>query len=147
MFLVFRCFFLSVCLLQIGCGDSPFLKDDAPIPKPPVQNGEALFFSKSKMRMEFFWRQGPHIGEESKILLVLTDDNGRPAASSSQFSVKIDMPEMSHDNWPVKVSPIGVGVYELTEMFFTMEGLWVIQFQMKDVSGKLIEEVKWSLQL
>ena len=136
-------------ILFTGCGDSPFLSDES----QPVVRGDHLLdsdlsFAQSEIRIKVFWRVGPLIGDESQLLLVLHDKNGRPASVKGKLDLMLWMPTMGHGSFPVKVSEIGMGIYEAKDVFFTMPGLWDIHFQIKELgTDQIIEDFKWPLNL
>ena len=139
---------LVIFFLLYSCGKSPFLDD--------IKNGDntkglstlegGLHFKDSDYKLDAFWRTGPLLFDESKILVLVTNKQGSPINFSNEFRTKLWMPGMGHGSYPITVSNIAIGIYELSEVYFTMPGLWDIHFQHFD-GDKLIEEVKWSLDL
>ncbi|MBT4762297.1 MAG: FixH family protein [Bdellovibrionaceae bacterium] len=137
-----------------GCGDSPFLnksknddKNDKYSKNQKIDSSHSeVIFSKSQLKLKKFWRLGPQISKESKVLLVLTDEDGRPTETAYELKVMLWMPSMGHGSFPIHVENFGEGIYELSEVFFTMEGYWDIHFQLYD-KDTLVEEVKWGLNL
>lgn len=140
---------ITLSFLLAGCGDSPFL-DDSKSDNQAQKNIEdlqaKLFFKKNNLRLDFYWSQAPVIADESKILLILVNELGTPADPEGKLSSKIWMPSMGHGSYPISVTRLRTGVYELSEIFFTMEGYWDIHFQIYK-AGELSEEVRWGIEL
>jgi hypothetical protein len=145
-----NCLVLFFCLLLLSCGKSPFLPGDLQ-PSQKIQGTfqaqtSKLQFVESKFIITPYWKSGPLIGDESKLLLILTDAQATPVDAPDEFKLMLWMPSMGHGSYPVVVNRLGVGIYEASEVYFTMEGDWDIHFQFWQ-SGNLSEEVKWSLIL
>lgn len=140
---------LSALFLFTSCGDSPFLNDEAP---PSESIGKtraldsALLFPISRFSVKTFWRQGPSISTESKLLILISNVDGIPSSLKESLIIKLWMPTMGHGSFPVKVTRIGEGVYELSEIYFTMNGIWDIHFQRSN-DEEILEEIKWQLKL
>jgi hypothetical protein len=147
MKILIKIFLLSVFLCS--CGDSPFLNDEsAPSANQSIVRSlnSSLVFPISKYQIEMFWRQGPLVSKESKILLIVTDQDSTPINLDGNLQVKLWMPTMGHGSFPVKINNTGNGTYELSDVFFTMDGIWDIHFQrIKD--SNMLEEIKWQLKL
>lgn len=143
---------LLTLILLPSCGDSPFLEDDS-TPTEGVNSTQALgselnlALTKSQLSFNYYWQTGPHIGNESKLLIIISDKDGRPADPEKEFSVMIWMPTMGHGSFPISVSKVQQGIYEAKEIFFTMPGLWDIHFQLLNEGNSLDEEVLTSLTL
>lgn len=54
--------------------------------------------------------------------------------------VQLFMPSMGHGSSPTQVQKISVGIYKVTNVYFSMPGNWDIRIQLKDGS-KVIEQV------
>jgi len=139
--------FLCILLFLLGCGESPFINKEVPNEvrgTPSIEN--ELVFPQKKIILKTYWKDGPYISDESKLLLVLLDENGRPFDPTIKFQVMLWMPTMGHGSFPVKIKKVSQGVYEAVEMFFTMGGYWDIHFQLIE-NDKIQDEVKWGLEL
>ena len=78
--------------------------------------------------------------------ILLLNSDGSSVSTNNDLRIKLWMPTMGHGSFPVEVRQIAFGVYEVSDIFFTMPGLWDIHFQIYE-NGNYIEEVKWSLDL
>lgn len=142
--------FFSLWLMVLGgCGDSPFLKEGK-APENPVAQAEGLglglVFNDLKITIRPYWRVGPRVGDECKLLIVLVDEAGTPLTDEIELELMLWMPSMGHGSFPITTRKVGDGLYESTEIFFTMPGDWDVHFQIKD-GENLLDEVKWSFIL
>jgi hypothetical protein len=133
----------------LSCGRSPFTNKDYQ-PNSTIQSNNtlegAIVFGQADVVIRPYWRVGPVVGDECKLLLVLSDKQGHPKNPPNNFSIFLWMPTMGHASYPVTLNRIADGVYEANDIYFTMDGLWQIHFELSD-QGRMIEEVKWSLTL
>lgn len=135
-------------VLLTSCGDSPFLEDENQRVQG-VQGTDSLrgqLFISENIQVSPYWALGPSVATESKITFLLLDKNGAPLNEQKDIRVKLWMPTMGHGSFPVKVTFHGLGMYQATDVFFTMPGYWDIHFQIFE-EGSLTQELKWPLNL
>lgn len=139
---------LIFLLLLSSCGDSPFLKDKLSLDSVERVQGisEELFFKNTEVSIKTFWKQGPFVGDESRMLILFFDKNGLSTSTNLDFRVMLWMPTMGHGSFPITISKISDGIYEANEMFLTMPGYWEIHFQLFE-NTTLKDEIKWGLEL
>ena len=140
-------FILIVLFLLNSCGDSPFLDDlteDNNKLNPLEVRTSDLIFKSLEMEGKLFWRNGPILFDESSLLFILTE-RGIPKNASLKVWLWMPDPSMNHGSWPIQIEKISEGVYELKELFFTMEGRWDIHFEVS--KNGVTEELIWSLDL
>lgn len=133
--------------LLFSCGDSPFLEDDI---KEEGFIGTRSLNTKlsfeNGLRINPFWAVGPEVASESKITFLLLDKDERPVTQNLDIRVKLWMPTMGHGSFPVQVTNLGHGLYQASDVFFTMPGYWDIHFQIFE-EGRMKSEIKWPLDL
>ena len=134
-----------VLFLLIGCGESPFLNDEGELRDVQAVESE-LYLKESEVSVNAFWQDGPYVGDESTILIILQGRNGMTYKEEISFGIKLWMPGMGHGSFPVTLEKIADGIFLASEVFFTMPGYWDIHFQVF-VGESLKEEVKWGLEL
>ena|GEM_PF-655190 len=129
-----------------SCGDSPFLEDEE---GQEVQGTNLLsqqLSLNSGIQISPYWASGPTIASESKISFLILDKDSRPINEQLDIRVKLWMPTMGHGSFPVTIKYHGLGLYQATDVFFTMPGYWDIHFQLFE-NGVFVEELKWPLEL
>lgn len=146
---------LSFCLallLVIGCGDSPFVNKKVSTArysdKTKPSTEEVWRFEKAQLNVNLYWRSGPIIGAESKLLVVITDNQGTPVSPEANLHLYLWMPKMTppHGTFPFTIKEIAPGVFEITKMYFTMAGYWDLHIQLTSDS-QVLEEIKWPIEL
>lgn len=136
-------------LFLVSCGNSPFLDD----PKEGVvrvqtqRQKEKIFFKSEGLNINFYFKTPVLIGEEVKVLILFTNNEGILTAPESNLNLKLWMPNMGHGSFPTSVYKISEGVYEIKEIFFTMPGRWNLHFQLLLNNEDVKEEVLWAIDL
>lgn len=144
--------FLSLLLIILlgGCGDSPFLKTNSATNTriSKRQSSDKLQLLDGAITINMFWREGPKLGGESKLLLVLTDIEGRPYTPPYELFLKLWMPKMSppHGSAKIRINELSPGVYEASFIYFTMPGYWDLHIQLRKNKNVLME-VLWNITL
>jgi len=137
---------LLLLIFLNSCGDSPFLEEKEGTPLiagEQLQSGLSLPGGLYNFTPK--WRSGPNIGSESKIQILVTNSEDRPTSIEGDFTLMLWMPTMGHGSFPVTVEEVGVGLYEASQVFFTMPGYWDIHFQV--TNGDDMQEVLWGFTL
>ena len=80
--------------LLIGCGESPFLDDSGELRGVQAVQSE-LYLKESEASVNAFWQDGPYVGDESKLLIILQASNGMTYKEEISFGVKLWMPGMA----------------------------------------------------
>lgn len=135
--------------ILFSCGDSPFTETQtAPDSVRGYQQlASDIFFTTEDINVSVYWRSGPVVGDECKLLVVMTDRENRPVSPSKRFHLMLWMPTMGHGSFPITVKETSLGVFEATEVFFTMPGYWDLHFQLLDENNDVFDEVKWGMTL
>ncbi len=136
--------YINVIFLLSSCGDSLFLEDQVRKLPGDLKSIEGnLEFLGSDVMVDVLWRQGPVVLEESKLLVILKSNKN---LEDFTIEAKIWMPSMNHGSYPIKVTKLAAGVFELSDIFFTMKGDWDLELKLLHKT-LFIEETKWSLDL
>lgn len=132
--------------LLTSCGKSPFtgsLSD-------PFRGDDSL---ETKLRFETEaltitreWNKGPLLYDSSKITISFLDTAGNRADPVGSFKAYLWMPNMGHGSYPITITKVAVGIYELTDVYFTMGGLWDFHLQLEE-NGNIYDSVSWPLTL
>ena len=102
-----------------------------------------LKFAQGSIHAHAKWTQGPRTPDESTLHLEWkkgTDHS--PVEPPGTFSVKLYMPTMKHGSSPTQMQRVLdakgqplVGVYNVSNIYFTMGGDWDVQIALKSPSG------------
>ena len=143
----------AICLMaNAACGFSPLLNHTYPVRHPEsvaIQSEDSLTckmeFQSGSLCADFIWVKEPNGSDEGSMKVYFWEKN-QPGTYADrgalQLGVKLWMPDMGHGSQKVKVEQVLKGVYDATEIMFVMGGVWEIQFQLKDGSGKVLEVQK-----
>lgn len=129
--------FGSLVFWSVGCARPQYIQ------KPQgdgisLQSQDSLTtqFANSELMGSVKWILIPTESENgSFILRVFKQDavDGFPILQdlSDNPKIKLWMPSMNHGSTPVTVNRVGVGTYEVTNVFFIMPGQWEILIKIK----------------
>ena len=141
--------FFSVVLLSAflsGCLQSPLLNHavaNEGDESAEAKKGSALVFPQQELSASITWIKEPADEEAGSFTLrfwstKLGTEQGPYVDPGHVVAVKLWMPSMGHGSSPVKVEQIKdqaggavAGVYEATDVFFSMGGKWEIWVQLK----------------
>ncbi len=151
-----------ILFLLVSCGNSPFLNEkDVSGEKQSIKYNGIVSFEKinrnardsrnndislTHYKIDGIWQVGPDLNTENRLIIVLSDIEGNRVDLPLEFNIYLWMPGMGHGSFPISINKISVGVYELTEVFFTMGGYWDLHIGLKD-GEHLIDELKWPINL
>ncbi len=126
---------LLIFLLLLSCGRSPFEKNTDITGSDPLKSEEKVEFTFYKAK-EFL------LLEENRFLAIFTENN-KLLSDEFTLKAKLWMPTMNHGSYPITIKKLSPGVFQLEEVFFTMEGLWDLHLEIYK-NDKLYAELKWS---
>ena len=135
-------------LFVLSCGKSPFL---AGSPLKNIIGGadglkEELRFETDGLSIERKWETGPTLYNSSKITILLKDSAGNLRDPQASFLAYLWMPNMNHGSFPITITRVATGTYELDDVYFTMNGVWDFHLQLAE-RGNIYDEVSWRITL
>lgn len=148
----------------LSCGKSPFLNEESSNSKgngsqtafqsnfsltnatrsTRDSRGQSIF--SQKYLVKGFWQVGPSVGNENKLTIMLIDQGGEYVDLPLEWDIYLWMPGMGHGSFPITVTKLSTGIYQLTEVFFTMDGYWDLHLGLRDEES-LVDEVRWPIDL
>ncbi len=138
-------FIFSLLLLVASCGKSPLLK-----PKETLTTGisgleVAKNFKTTNQNLSINWLSPINSIDEGRALLIVKQ-NEMAVDLTNQFSVFLWMPTMGHGSSPIKIKKLATGIYQLSEIYFIMDGFWQLKVQLKN-GASLLDEVNFEYNL
>lgn len=140
--------FFIIFLVLAACGKSPFIDEHNDVQVTQnVQGLEAqIRLSSLQLTVGKQWIIPPVVSNESRLLLNFFNDQAQLIDFDGNLKVYLWMPSMGHGSFPVSIERIGRGVYQITDIFFTMPGDWDIHIEVEK-DGIKVDEYIWSLVL
>lgn len=129
----------SFLLLLLSCGKSPLLlkKNN----ETSIINGleSNKSFKTTNHSLILNWLSPINITDEGHALLIVKKNN---VASDlpGEFKIFLWMPTMGHGSSPIAIKKLGTGLYDLSRVYFTMDGLWQLRIQLKSGTTVLEEQ-------
>ncbi len=155
--------FLVTSSLLTACGQSPLLNhvealspgaSDQKLNQSPRQQTPCdVQFTNLEICGRLTWISGPQIGDDSPFTVAFFAQGGSTADSETatelpgNLKIQLWMPSMGHGSAAVKITSLGNGVYQVTNVQFLMAGDWDIRFWVQDTSGKRLDSTKIELSL
>jgi len=139
-------FLLLFLFTLISCGKSPLLMKK---PAEEIQGQNALEserkFSTSAHQLSITWLSPINSTDVGHFLLISKKDK---IASDLPVipTVFLWMPSMGHGSSPVTIKKLGVGVYDISDVYFIMDGDWHIKIQLR-MGSQILDELYFSYNL
>lgn len=95
-------------------------------------NVDHLSFADGKIQALVSWKVGPHVEQESNMIVEFKVDEG---VYPRELKAVLFMPDMGHGSSPTKVEKISDSSFKVSRMYFTMPGLWEIRLTIKNEHG------------
>jgi hypothetical protein len=102
-------------------------------------------FEVTGHKLDLTWLSPINSNEVGHFLLI-AKKNDIASDLPPGFSIFLWMPSMGHGSSPVTISRLGAGIYEVTKVYFIMDGEWQIRIQLKD-GANLLEEINFTYNL
>lgn len=101
-----------------------------------------LVFAGGAIHVHATWTAGPQTPEESVLKLEWRNANSHQPMDPGAFEVSLWMPSMGHGSAPTRISRTRdaegntlVGVYEVSNIYFTMGGDWEVRVTLTHADG------------
>ena len=137
--LLFLLTLLSISLIA-SCGKSPLQLKKS---NDEVQANNGLSISKkftsTGHSIDLVWLS-PRNSTDVAHFLMIAKQNNLASDLPLDFSLFLWMPSMGHGSSPVTLKKIATGVYDISDVYFIMDGDWQIRVQLKNAST-IIEEM------
>lgn len=131
-----RAVFASLFILSVSVASSAHVGHRHP-------GGTHLTFADGAIHAHAVWEQGPRSRSES--ILRIEWKNGHdhsPTEPPGEFKVSLWMPDHGHGSAPTRIHRIPgddgeplVGVYRVSNIYFTMGGKWDVNVTLKTANG------------
>lgn len=137
-FILLSCFFLTV-----SCGKSPLLLKKSNQEAQGQNNFEtAKNFQSTGHQVDLTWLSPLNSTAPGHFLLI-TKKNGSMTDLPVGFSVFLWMPSMGHGSSPVTIKKLDTGIYDVSDVYFIMDGDWQIRIQLKN-NETILEELNFT---
>lgn len=137
---------LFVVLIFTSCGRSPLLKELSK-ENGNLQAMETLRkFNTTSQNIQLNWITGINTNEEGKAIIILTKNGAVYDDSTYSLGAYLWMKSMGHGSSPVVITKLANGVYQISELYFSMPGDWQLHLTLNKNNSKL-EDVEYNYNL
>lgn len=140
-------FILLICLfIAASCGKSPLLLKK-PNQEVPGQNKieSAKTFLITGQQVNLTWLSPLNSSIPGHFLLI-TKKNETMCDLPAGFSVFLWMSSMGHGSGPVTIKKLDTGIYDVSDVYFIMDGEWQIRIQLKN-NETILEELNYTYNI
>lgn len=132
--------------LIFSCGKSPLLKEKIGSDQKIEAMEADRFFKTTNHQIKLIWSTPKSTLTEGKAIIILLKNGSPTALENIQFDAYIWMKSMGHGSSPIVIKDLGNGVYELSEIYFTMPGDWQLHLTLKN-GNSVIEDIEYAYEL
>lgn len=122
---------LTFIFVLTACGKSPLLMQKETSVSGSSGISSAKTLSKLGLALSVQWLS-PLSSEQEAHALVIVKKADVVADLPENFSIFLWMPSMGHGSSPITVKKLATGLYELTNVYFIMDGAWELKVQIKN---------------
>ena len=130
--------------LLFSCAKSNYVTtDDLQKQLDAVSGNSNLQFEEEKLFLTMKWEVFPTEESLGSFIMKFHDRDNPDILISPLLTpaVILWMPSMGHGSSPVTIHLISEGTYRVSDVFFTMPGLWDIRFQLKNGSDIIEQQI------
>lgn len=130
-----------IIILLTSCGKSPFEYELIRNTDKLIQgdNSQEILYRLDNYYFRFIKTKNFVLYDENKIKI----NSDMEENTFDNYNVYLWMPEHGHGSYPISIRYLGDSLYELSDVYFTMPGYWILVIQNK-VTKK---EIKWPINL
>jgi len=128
--------FLFIC----SCGKSPLQMQKSNAVTGTTGLEAAKILKTSQHSLSLNWLSRVNSTEEAHALLIVKK-NGVASDLPDQIKVFLWMPTMGHGSSPITIKKIATGLYDLSQVYFIMDGFWQLRIQVKNGIDIIDEEI------
>lgn len=135
-----KCLLLIGLVLFTGCGKSPLQMIKSKEAAVVTGLESAKVFKTTEHTLTINWLSPINSTDEAHALLIVK--KGQNASDlPGDFKIFLWMPTMGHGSGPIAVKKLGTGLYDLSQVYFIMDGLWQLRIQLKSGNTVLDEQI------
>jgi len=97
-------------------------------------------FKTTNQSLAINWLSPVNSTDEGHALLIVKQQNTATDLPGA-FGVSLWMPTMGHGSSPIRIKKLGTGIYDLSQIYFIMDGLWQLRIRLKNGSTVTDEQI------
>lgn len=137
---------ILITLSIISCGKSPLqMKKDSNEIQGQTGLEATKVFSTTGNAIDLIWLSPINSNDVGHFLLI-SKKNKIASDIPTDFKIFLWMPSMGHGSSPVTIKKIATGIYDVTDVYFIMDGDWQIKVQLK-TGTSILEELNFSYSI
>ncbi|MES2767598.1 MAG: serine protease spb1 [Bdellovibrionota bacterium] len=129
-----------------ACAKADYVSQDKPVsPSSAYQ----VIFKKLGIYAEIEWANPPQKSQDSKFhlkVLGMVSEESMQKLESATLEVILWMPSMGHGSSPTSVQKVNSSTFDVSNVYFIMDGDWEIRFVLKNGS-QVLDEATYSLDI
>lgn len=135
-----NCIVVCLFFLLSGCGKSPLQmkKTNDVSGSTGIEIAKTLKTTQQSLALN--WLSPVNSTDEAHALLI-AKKNGVATDLPDQVKIFLWMPTMGHGSSPITIKKLGTGLYDLSQVYFIMDGFWQLRIQLKNGNEVIDEEI------
>ncbi len=135
-----NCIVVCLFFLLSGCGKSPLQmkKTNDVSGSTGIEIAKTLKTTQQSLALN--WLSPVNSTDEGHALLI-AKRNGIATDLPDQMKIFLWMPTMGHGSSPITIKKLGTGLYDLSQIYFIMDGFWQLRIQLKNGNEVIDEEI------
>jgi hypothetical protein len=103
-------------------------------------------FKTTSQSIQLNWLTGINTTEEGKVVVLLTKNGALFDEAEVTLNAYLWMKSMGHGSSPIVITKLTTGIYQLSELYFTMTGDWQLHLTLSK-NNSIIDEVEFMYDL
>ena len=141
-----NCLLIFIVLTLTSCGKSPLLKELSKETGNIQAMESTRSFNTTSQSIQLNWITGINTNEEGKAIIILTKNGAFYDDRNYSLGAYLWMKSMGHGSSPIVVTKLTNGVYQLSELYFSMTGDWQLHLTLNK-NNSIVEDVEYSYNL
>jgi hypothetical protein len=143
---VINLFVLISILSLVSCGKSPLLKQISKEQGTIQTMDTQKSFNTTSQNIQLNWITSINTTEEGKAIVLLTKNGAIFDDSNYSLGAYLWMKSMGHGSSPIVITKLANGVYQLSELYFSMTGDWQLHLTLNK-NNSIIDDIEYGLSI
>ena len=137
---------IFISFIFSGCGKSPLLKEMTTESTASQALESVKMFQTTGSKVDLKWLTEINTTEEGKVVVMLSKNGKLVDDPELTLGAYLWMESMGHGSSPIVIEKLTTGIYQLSELYFTMTKDWQLYLTLSK-NNSVIEKIKFDFYL
>jgi len=133
---------IIISFFLLSCGKSPLLKELSKEATQITSMEVSKTFQVTSQKVQINWMTPINSIEEGRAIILLTKEGTVFEDQEYELNAYLWMKSMGHGSSPIVITKLAKGIYQLSEIYFTMTGDWQLHLTLNK-NNKVIEDLEF----